>query len=564
MQLLPHCTAALMMLCLCAEAAAQAPAAAPRVPSGAPGLGQPATGEATFTVFIRGAEVGREQVSLSRAGSQWIVTSTGRLGEVTLNRLELRYTADWHPAEMQFEATEGGKDRPKKLQLLTSFAVTSAINEISQNGVTNSKTDQISARTIVLPTNAFAGYEVLAARLSTAQLGAEFATYVPPSGEVKVALKRVTDEDVKTPAGILKTRKYELSVQNAGGAFPMIVTVDDKSRLARLEVQSSGLTVVRTDLAGVAVRTLTARNPTDSDVTIPANGFSIAATLTKPQTLGRLRHPTIVLVGGSGPIDREGTVAGIPVLSQLAGALTEHGFMVVRYDKRGIGQSGGRPEAATQRDYADDLIGIVKWLERRDDVDPRRIAVVGHSEGGTIGMQAAAREKKIASLVLMATPSTTGADLLLEQQRGELDRLKLPEAEKAQKIELQKQIQMAVINGSGWESLPEEVRRQADTPWFRSLLLFDPSQLMPKIKQPILLVQGDLDKQVQPYHADRLAELARARKKDAGPVEVVHLPGVNHLLAPATTGDVQEYAELNAKTISPDVARTIAEWLKKS
>jgi pimeloyl-ACP methyl ester carboxylesterase len=564
MQLLSHCTAALMMLCLCADAGAQTPESAQRVPNGAPGPGQPVPGEATFTVFIKGTEVGREQVSLSRAGSQWIITSTGRLGELTLNRFELKYTADWQPAEMQFEATMGGKDGPKKLQLLTSFAVTSAINEISQNGVTTAKTDQISARTIVLPSNAFAGYEVLAARLSTAQLGAEFATYVPPNGEVKVAVKTVTDEDVKTPAGILKTRKYELSVQNVGSTFPMIVTVDDKSRLARLEIQASGLTVVRNDLAGVAVRTLTARNPTDSDVTVPANGFSIAATLTKPQALGRLRHPTIVLVGSSVPVDREGTVAGIPVLSQLAGALAEQGFMVVRYDKRGVGQSGGRPEAATQRDYADDLIGIVKWLERRDDVDTRRIAVVGHSEGGTIAMQAAAREKKIAALVLMATPGITGADLLLEQQRSELDRLKLPEAEKAQKIEMQKQIQAAVINGTGWESLPEEVRRQADTPWFRSLLLFDPSQLMPKIKQPILVVQGALDKQVQPYHADRLAELARARKRDAGPVEVVHLPGVNHLLVPATTGDVQEYGELKAKTVSPDVARSIAEWLKKT
>ena len=564
MQLLHHCTAALCTAFFTAfSPAALALVSGAGAAAQTPPAQQPAPGEATFTVFLRGVDVGREQVSLTRSGSQWIVSATGRTGDVTLNRFELKYTADWQPTELHLEATVGAKE-PKKIQILTSFAVTTAINEISQNGVTNSKTDQISARTIVLPTNTFAGYEILAARLATAQPGAEFATYNPPIGEITVTLKGVSDEEIKTPAGVVKMRKFELAVQSASTTFPMLVTVDDRARLARLEVAASGLSIVRSDLSGVAVRTLTARNPTDADVTVPANGFSIAGTMTSPPGVGRLRHPAVVLIGGSGPIDREGIVAGIPVLSQLAGALAEQGFLVLRYDKRGVGQSGGRPEAATQKDYSDDLIGIVKWLEKRDDVDPRHIAVVGHSEGGTVALQAAAREKKITSLVLMATPGTTGADLMLEQQRHELDRLKLPEAEKAQKIELQKKIHAAVIDGAGWESVPPELRRQADTPWFRSLLTFDPSALMPRVKQSILIIQGDLDKQVQPYHADKLAELARARKKDAGPVEVVHLPGVNHLLVPASTGDVQEYQDLKVKTVRPDVAKAIVGWLKKS
>ena len=126
---------------------------------------------------------------------------------------------------------------------------------------------------------------------------------------------------------------------------------------------------MRSELAGVSARTLTARNPTDSDVTIPANGFSIAGTMTRPPILGRLRLPMIVLVAGSGPIDRDGTVAGIPILSQLAGALAQQGFLVLRYDKRAVGQSGGRSETVTQHDYADDLIAIIKWLAKRDDVD---------------------------------------------------------------------------------------------------------------------------------------------------------------------------------------------------
>ena len=554
MQVQNYCTAASLVALLSCPAFAQAPA----TPS-------PAVGEASFTVFMRGADVGREQVSVTRSGSEWIISSTGKIGDQTLSRFELKYTADWHPVQMRLEATQASKDGPKSFKLLTSFAGTSAINEITQDDTSSSKTDQISARTVVLPNNTFAGYEALAGRLTTVSVGSEITTYVPPRGEVKVAVKSVVNEDIRTPAGVVKTRRFELVIQNVGAAaFSASLAVDHLSRLAKLEVPSSGLSVIRSDLAGVAARALTARNPTDSDVTIPANGFSIAGTMTNPPAMGRLKLPTVVLVAGSGPLDRDSMVAGIPILSQLAAALSKEGFLVLRYDKRGVGQSGGRTESATQRDYADDLISVIKWLERRDDVDDRRIAVVGHSEGGSIALQAGAREKKIASLVLMATSATSGAELILEQQRRELERLKLPDAEKAEKIELQKRIQAAVMNGSGWDALPPEVRKQADTPWFRSLLLFNPADVMPRVKQPILIVQGTLDSQVPAYHADKLAELARSRKKDAGPTEVIHVPGVNHLLVPAVTGDVQEYPTLAEKAISAEIGSTIARWLKGS
>jgi len=87
---------------------------------------------------------------------------------------------------------------------------------------------------------------------------------------------------------------------------------------------------------------------------------------------------------------------------------------------------------------------------------------------------------------------------------------------------------------------------------------------MERIKQPVLVLQGDLDTHVEPHHADKLAALGRARKKDAGPIEIVHFPGLNHLMVPTTTGSVDEYATLKEKAISPDVATTIAGWLKKT
>jgi fermentation-respiration switch protein FrsA (DUF1100 family) len=162
----------------------------------------------------------------------------------------------------------------------------------------------------------------------------------------------------------------------------------------------------------------------------------------------------------------------------------------------------------------------------------------------------------------MGAAGTPGSELILEQQRHVLELIGAPEAERQKKIELQQQIQTAVMTDKGWESIPEDLRDQANSPWFKSLLLFDPAKVMPKIKQPILIIQGDLDRQVAPHHADRLAELARARK-NAPPVAIVRLPGVNHLLTPAKTGEVSEYGALPDKTITPAVAEAIVDWLEK-
>ena len=90
-----------------------------------------------------------------------------------------------------------------------------------------------------------------------------------------------------------------------------------------------------------------------------------------------------------------------PIFAQLAKSLADSGFIVLRYDKRGIGQSGGRTDSATLNDYADDAMAAVSWLSQRKDVDERRIVVVGHGEGGAVALVAASREKKIDGIVTL-------------------------------------------------------------------------------------------------------------------------------------------------------------------
>jgi pimeloyl-ACP methyl ester carboxylesterase len=529
-------------------------------PGIAPQATGPAPGDATYSIFLQGRQIGREDVNLARVGSDWVITATSRIGapiDVSVNRFEMKYSSDWQPIELKLDA----RMQNGVVGLSTSFGLTTAVNEITQNGVTNAKTDQISARAVVIPNNFFAAYEALAARIKGLPVGAEVPVYIAPEGEIKITVGDVTTGQFQTPAGTVSTFRYNLTFKNTTGDVQAELSLDNRGRFARFEIPKATLVVARQDLVTVASRIQTVRNPTDADVRIPATGFSLAGTLTTPTaTAARMRSPAIVLVAGSGPVERDDIVAGIPLFAQLAADLAERGFVVLRYDKRGVGQSGGRLETVTLQEYADDVVAAVKFLEKRKDVDKRRISVVGHAEGAAVAMLAASREKKISSLVLMEAMGTRGVDLILEQQQASLDRLKVPEGERPSKVELQKKILDAAITGQGWEALPPDIRARADSPWYKSLLTFDPAEVMARLKQPILVVQGELDKEIPAHHSKRLIEAANARKK-APPATLVSLPGLNHLLVPAKTGDTSEYLLLPEKRISPDVARAIADWL---
>ena len=224
---------------------------------------------------------------------------------------------------------------------------------------------------------------------------------------------------------------------------------DQAGRLLRLSIPAQSVEIVREDIASVAARRVTISRANDEQVTIPANGFSLAGTISKPLDAGPAKLPAVVLVGGSGPTDRDEDVYGIPIFGQLASALADGGYLVLRYDKRGVGQSGGRAESATLNDFAEDVRAVVKFLGDRKDVDDTRIVVVGHSEGGSVAMIAASKEKRIDGLVLIGTIGETGAELNMAQVAHALDLSGKPDAEKQATLALQKKIQTAVLTGAG-------------------------------------------------------------------------------------------------------------------
>jgi dipeptidyl aminopeptidase/acylaminoacyl peptidase len=194
-------------------------------------------------------------------------------------------------------------------------------------------------------------------------------------------------------------------------------------------------------------------------------------------------------------------------------------------------------------------------------VDDKRIAVLGHAEGAWVGLLAASREGRISAVVSIAGPSATGADLVLEQQQRALDESALSPAEREERVALQTRIQSAVLTGRGWDLVPEDMRAQADTPWFQSLLSFEPARVISRVRQPLLFLHGELDRQVPVAHAERLAAMARDDSRSKS-IELVIVRGVNHLLVPAVTGEVREYGTLPDRTVSADVMAATTAWLK--
>ncbi len=270
--------------------------------------------------------------------------------------------------------------------------------------------------------------------------------------------------------------------------------------------------MAREDIASAASRTSAFSNPGDESVTIPSIGFNLAGTITRPKSDKPL--PAVILVAGAGAADRDETVAGIPVFGHIARDLAAAGFVVVRYDKRGVGQSGGRAESATIADYAEDARQVLLWLEKRKDVDKNRIALVGHSEGALAAMLTAGRERgKVAALALLAGPSASGNEVVLEQQKLLLSKMPIDDAQRAEKAGAAGKDQHRGDQGH-WagRDLPEQARRAADTPWFYSFLTFNPEKAMNDTRQPVLVVQGELDTQVQP-RARRQAGGVRASAK---------------------------------------------------
>jgi pimeloyl-ACP methyl ester carboxylesterase len=309
---------------------------------------------------------------------------------------------------------------------------------------------------------------------------------------------------------------------------------------------------------------------------------TLKGTLTLP--MGNGPFPSLVLISGSGPQNRDEELLGHRPFLVLADSLTRRGIAVLRFDDRDFGKPSDVFQA-TSEELSEDVLAGVKFLRSRPDIAAAKIGLLGHSEGGLIAPMLAAREKDVAFVVMIAGPGLPG-DAILHLQ-GELlkkhagvdeatlkkDRVLLQRLYEIVKSEPDNSAAMKRIEAElqdtlsgGDEKAKETAKAIANgqaklllTPWFRYFIAYDPRPALTKVSCPVLAVIGEKDSQVPPR--DNLP-LIEAALKEAGNKDflVKELPGLNHLLQPAKSGMLDEYAAIET-TIDPGALELIGNWI---
>lgn len=316
----------------------------------------------------------------------------------------------------------------------------------------------------------------------------------------------------------------------------------------------------------------------------------IAGTLTYPN--GQGPYPTAVLVSGSGPQDRDGTILGHKPFLVQAHYYTQQGIAVMRFDDRGVGASTGSMQNATTADLALDVMGAVDFLLTHPMVDTQAITIIGHSEGGMIAPMVANAIPTVAGIVLLAGPAVRGDSLLLLQARLLRESMGFNTESNANNATIQSALFNVVHKGqkAGWnnEQLAEEIHThftnlpdttrerlgltkpvidqlasETSQAWMRYFITYDPGDALRQVTVPVLALFGEKDLQVAPQQnlPAMRKHLALAPTTDT----VFHnYPDLNHLFQRAETGSTTGYAELE-ETFNQQVMKDIADWiLRKS
>ncbi|PYT56262.1 MAG: alpha/beta hydrolase [Acidobacteria bacterium] len=308
--------------------------------------------------------------------------------------------------------------------------------------------------------------------------------------------------------------------------------------------------------------------------------ISLAGTLTLPP--GKGPFPAAILLSGSGPHDRDESLVGHRPFLVLADHLTRRGIAVLRFDKRGIGKSTGDYTNATTADFASDAEAVLAYLKTRKEIDPKKIGLIGHSEGGMIAPMVATRSNDVAWVVLLAGPALKGEDTLLLQSELILKTAGVNDGQIARTREFDKQTYTlvrqekdpaalesklnALVQSSGMSaSLPPaalqaQVRLMA-SPWFRFFLDYDPVPALRKTMCPLLALNGEKDLQIAPK--ENLAGIQKALQEGGNKeFQTAELPGLNHLFQHCPTGSPTEYGGI-LETMAPEVLNAVSDWVLK-
>lgn len=338
--------------------------------------------------------------------------------------------------------------------------------------------------------------------------------------------------------------------------------------------------------------------------------IKFAGTITKPNISEisnvKSKYPAVVFYTGSGSQDRDESIGNHKLFAVLSDLLTKQGFVVLRVDDRGAGETKMSPDKYdfSTKDLMEDGIDYVNFIKKDADVDSSQIYLLGHSEGGSIAFGVAKSMGNIKGIIGLAPPMCSGKEInsfqnfwalknanapneviesylfLHEVILNELDKNDTILGSKAQIAIIKKCIEfwqnsdkLTVKNhvkkvkkyfekqykGKFEDILSNLYAPLNESKWMRYFLQSNPATDAVQLKIPILILQGKMDQQI-PY--DKSKEAVDQLKLVGRDIQIIGFESHNHLLQSCKTGNPSEYLSLD-ETISTEVMNALTNWLKQ-
>jgi pimeloyl-ACP methyl ester carboxylesterase len=287
------------------------------------------------------------------------------------------------------------------------------------------------------------------------------------------------------------------------------------------------------------------------DITIKTATSVIKGTLSVPE--GSTNMPVALIIAGSGPTDRDGNSALDGVQNNgylmISDALKLKGIAVLRYDKRGVGQTTTTKGQAenTFEDDLDDALAIVKFLKA--DKRFSKVIIAGHSEGSLIGMLACDKENADAFISLAGAGFP--ADVLLKKQIKE----KLPKEYKKAALIIDS-IKAGKPVKQSMDTVYGNIFTASLQPYWHTWMQYDPASEIKKVKVPILIIQGTNDTQVSVADAKSL-------KKASPNAQIKLITGMIHILkdAPADKEQSETTGHKGDIPLSKELIPTLTDFI---
>ncbi|MBC7258671.1 MAG: alpha/beta fold hydrolase [Chloroflexi bacterium] len=279
------------------------------------------------------------------------------------------------------------------------------------------------------------------------------------------------------------------------------------------------------------------------------------ATLTMPNGPGPF--PAVVLVHGSGPNDRDESIGPNKPFKDLAWGLATRGVAVLRYEKRTkqcpAQMMQSMSTLTVNEEVVNDALAAVAYLRGVPAVDPDRVFILGHSLGGTVAPRIAARDPRLAGLILLAASNRNLADLMVEQNEYLATLDGTVTAEEAQALD---QLCKQVERVKALDFKEGEVILGAGRAYWADILAYDPVATARSLTVPMLILQGERDYQVTRVDFAAWKDGLAGR---AG-VQFKSYPALNHLFI-AGSGQPNPGEYDVPGNVAREVVDDIAAWI---